>query len=229
MINVRKSNERGSANYGWLKAKYSFSFGHYFDPEHTGFRDLLVINQDTIEPGGGFDPHPHKDMEIVTYLIEGELEHKDSIGNSGIIKKGEIQRMSAGKGIRHSEYNPSKEKQTKLLQIWVQTSEKGIDADYENVAFDQIDGAKLLITPKGGEQIAKINQDFKLYGVRLKKEGQEEIRLDKNHHAWVQVISGEIEIADKKLYEGDGAAISEIEQLKFLAKEDSEFLVMDLK
>ncbi len=229
MIKIRKSNERGTANYGWLNAKYSFSFGNYFDPEHTGFRDLLVINQDVIEPDGGFAPHPHKDMEIVTYLIEGELEHKDSIGNSGIIKKGEIQRMSAGSGIRHSEYNPSKDKQTRLLQIWIQTKEKGIEADYENVAFDQVDGAKLLITPNGGEQMAKINQDFQLYGVRLKKESTDEIKLEKNRHAWVQMISGEVEVAGEVLKEGDGAAISEIENLSFLALKESEFLVMDLK
>lgn len=229
MIKVRRSEDRGKANFGWLNAKHSFSFGQYYDPENMGFRDLRVINQDIIEADSGFGTHPHKDMEIITYIIDGVIEHKDSIGNVGQIKKGQIQRMSAGSGIRHSEYNPSKSEQTHLLQIWIETEKKGIDPDYEDVDFGDHKGAKLLVSKEGGDSKAKINQDFKMYGVNLNAGTEEKIEIGKNRHAWVQIVHGEVEIGGETLKPGDGAAISELPTLAFKANKDSEFIVMDLK
>lgn len=229
MIKIRKSEERGKANYGWLNANYSFSFGNYFDPNHTGFRDLLVINQDLIEAGGGFSSHPHRNMEIITYIIEGGLEHKDSLGNIGVINKGEVQRISAGTGIYHSEYNPSKEHQTKLLQIWVQPETKNIPPSYQQIKFEKNDGVKLLVSKNVIENQISVNQDFNLYGVSMKPGQNEQIEIAKNRHIWIQMIKGEVDIDGVSLLEGDGAAISELTTLHFHSKTDSEFLVMDLK
>lgn len=229
MINIRKSEERGKANFGWLDANYSFSFSNYYDPDHTGFRDLLVLNQDTIEAGGGFNSHPHKDMEIITYIIDGEIEHIDSVGNKGIITKGEIQRMSAGSGIVHSEKNPSQENKTNLLQIWIKTKEAGVRPSYENKVFPLESGVKLLVSPNGEADSAEINQDFFLYGIRLEKEKPEIVHIQKGRHAWIQLIKGKLSVNGALLSEGDGAAISDIEELLLESSTDTELLLMNLK
>lgn len=229
MISVRRSEDRGHNNLGWLDAKHTFSFGAYQDPNFTGFRDLLVINQDTIEPLQGFGAHPHKDMEIITYVFEGGIEHQDSIGNRGVISTGEIQRMSAGSGIVHSEVNPLTDKKTQLLQIWIQTAQKGIDPDYENVKFEKKPGLNLLVSPEGGEHVAKINQDFKMYGGYLSEDKFAEHKLEKGRAAWIQLVKGELEVNGEKIKAGDGLAITEEESLRFTTASHAEFLLMDLR
>lgn len=229
MFTIRKSEERGKANFGWLDAKYSFSFSQYFDANHTGFSDLLVINQDIIEPSSGFGKHPHKDMEIITYIIRGAIEHEDSIGNKGIIQKGEIQRMSAGSGIIHSEYNPSNSEATELLQIWIQTAEKGIEADYENIRFDEHKGLKLLVTPNGENNTARIHQDFYLHSGNFSDNESVEVNLGKGRRAWIQVVDGMIDVNGTEIGKGDGLAISETEILKIKTIKNSEFLLMNLR
>ncbi|MCB9091461.1 MAG: pirin family protein [Halobacteriovoraceae bacterium] len=229
MIKIRKSEDRGRANFGWLNARYTFSFARYYDPAFTGFSDLLVMNEDRIEPDSGFSPHPHEDMEIITYIIEGQLEHGDSIGNKGIIQKGEIQRMSAGKGIVHSEVNPSKTDQTHLIQIWIQTANRGIDPDYESVIFEKKPGLKLLVSPDGEEGVAKINQDFYMHGLNLDNGELCEFRVNSGRKIWIQMIEGAIDLNGISLETGDGAAIDEVDLLKIKSHQKSEMIILDLR
>ncbi len=231
MIKVRRSNERGHADYGWLNTNYTFSFSNYYNPQFMGFRSLRVINEDFIAPNQGFPTHGHRDMEIITYVLRGELSHKDSMGNAATILPNEVQRMTAGTGITHSEYSsPSDE--THLLQIWILPDEKDLTPGYEQTFFapeDKKGKLKLVASRAGTDGSVTINQDVNLYSSILAKDEEVSHELAENRHAWVQVIKGEIFLKGEVLQQGDGAAISEETLLKIKSLADeSEFLLFDL-
>ena len=231
MIKIRRSNKRGSANYGWLDTHYTFSFSDYYDPQFMGFRDLRVINEDFIEPAQGFPKHGHRDMEIITYMIDGELSHRDSMGNGETIRPNEVQRMTAGTGILHSEYSSPSDR-THLLQIWILPEKNGLTPSYEQKLFPQEEkkGKLRLVASRGGDDgSVSINQDVKLFASILDNEEKVAHELATGRHAWVQLISGSIDINGQLLESGDGAAISEETKLTIRALEDkSEFLLFDL-
>ena len=231
MIKVRKANKRGSANYGWLDTHYTFSFSDYYDPQFMGFRDLRVINEDYIEPAQGFPKHGHRDMEIITYMIDGELSHKDSMGNGETVRPNEVQRMTAGTGVLHSEYSSPTDK-THLLQIWILPEKKGLTPGYEQKVFlpEEKQGNLRLIASRGGDDGSiHINQDVKLYASILKDEQKVKHELADGRHAWIQVISGSVDVNGEELKKGDGAAISEEKVVEIRSLDDnSEFLLFDL-
>ena len=232
MIQLRKSDARGHANHGWLDSYHSFSFASYFDPAHMNFRDLRVINEDRIAPSGGFPTHPHRDMEIVTYIVEGELEHRDSTGGGSILGAGEIQRMSAGRGIAHSEFNPSREKPVHLLQIWIDTEQAGIEPGYEQKSyrpFENPNGLTLIATRGGNGDAVHINQDVNIYSGQLTSGTTTELELAPGRHAWIQLVSGTLSVNGESMDAGDGAGISEVTQLILESDSDARFLVFDLK
>jgi len=232
MIKIRHCADRGQADLGWLKARYSFSFASYHDSEYMGFRDLRVINEDRIGPSGGFPMHSHNDMEIITYIIDGELQHKDNMGNGSIITRGDIQRMTAGSGITHSEFNPSSENTTHLLQIWIETEKPNLPPGYEdkNYAKAMRNNQLNLIVSKGGEErVAHINQEVKIYNAVLDADREIAYSLDQNRHAWIQMIKGQISVNNVYMLEGDGAAISEEKSLIISSVKDAEFLLFDLR
>jgi redox-sensitive bicupin YhaK (pirin superfamily) len=231
MISRRQSKQRGHANHGWLDSHHTFSFANYYDPEFTGFRDLLVINEDRVSAGAGFGKHSHRDMEIISYVLEGELEHKDSLGTGSVLKYGDVQRMSAGTGVTHSEFNHSKEKGLHFLQIWITPAKIGIPPSYEEKRVgteDKKNRLRLIVSPNGDEGSLHINQDAYLFASVLDTGKSLELSLKPGRHAWVQVIRGTLELNGVRLDEGDGAAISEERQLQLRASKDSEFLVFDL-
>src|SRR5712692_2467395 len=211
MITIRRSNERGGGDYGWLNTRHTFSFDTYYDQKFMRFRPLLVINEDWVQPGQGFPMHPHRDMEIITYLLDGALEHKDSMGNGSIIRPGDGQRMSAGSGVRHSEANPSKTDPAHLLQIWIMPDKPGHEPSYEQKTFPEKEKSgqlRLIASPDGKDGSVSIHQDARLY-VSLLEPGQEVThQLDKGRYAWLQVAKGAVELNGKSLNQGDGAAIS---------------------
>jgi redox-sensitive bicupin YhaK (pirin superfamily) len=231
MIHIRKSGERGGGDYGWLNTKHTFSFSDYWDPKWMGFRSLRVINEDRVAPKGGFPTHPHRDMEIITYVLEGKLEHKDSLGTGSVILPGDGQRMTAGRGIRHSEFNPSQTETVHLLQIWILPEKNGLEPTYEQKSFPESEkrGKLRLIAAKDGANGAvKINQDAKLY-VTLLKDGEEvEHELSDGRYGWLQVAKGAVELNGQKLNQGDGAAIGDEPKLKIKGTADSEVLLFDL-
>ena len=231
MINIRRSNERGHANHGWLDTHFSFSFADYYDPRFMGFRNLRVINEDRIEPGQGFPKHGHRDMEIVTYVISGELSHRDSMGNGETIRPSEVQRMTAGTGVLHSEYS-SPTDPTHLLQIWILPEAQNLQPGYEQKLFDRgsKQGKLKLVASRGGDDgSVHINQDVKLYASVLAKDDELAHELAPERHAWLQLISGSLEVNGEKLEPGDGAAVSDerVLDLKSLA-DNTEFLLFDL-
>ncbi len=231
MIKVRKSNERGHADYGWLDTHYTFSFNTYYDKNFMGFRSLRVINEDFIAPNQGFPTHGHRDMEILTYVIRGELSHKDSMGNGTTILPNEVQRMTAGTGVLHSEYS-SPTDETHLLQIWILPEEKDLTPGYEQTFFapeDKKGKLKLVASRAGTDGSVTINQDVNLYSSILAKDEEVSFELKENRHAWIQVVKGEIFLKGEILSQGDGAAISEETLLKIKSLADeSEFLLFDL-
>jgi redox-sensitive bicupin YhaK (pirin superfamily) len=231
MIKVRRSNERGKANYGWLDTSYTFSFSDYYDPKNMGFRDLRVINEDFIEPGQGFPKHGHRDMEIITYMIDGELSHRDSMGNGETVRKNEVQRMTAGTGVLHSEYSSPTDR-THLLQIWILPEANNLTPGYEQKYFSRGDkqGRLRLVASKGGDdESISINQDVSLYASVLARRETVQHELAPERHAWVQVISGGLEVNGERLEKGDGAAVSEERSLSIKATDDNtEFLLFDL-
>lgn len=232
MIKVRRSKERGHANYGWLDTRYSFSFSDYYDPRFMGFRDLRVINEDFIAADQGFPKHGHRDMEIVTYVINGEISHRDSMGNGETVKTNEVQRMTAGTGVLHSEYSSPTEK-THLLQIWILPEKERLTPSYEQKVFtrQEKEGKLRLIASRGGDDgSVHINQDVRLYASVLNEGETVEYDLDEKRHAWIQLISGSIYVNDTTLDAGDGAAISEESALKIRAMSNNvEFLLFDLR
>lgn len=229
MIHIRKSKDRGHFNFGWLDTYHSFSFGDYHDPAHMGFRTLRVINEDVIEPGQGFPLHGHRDMEIVTYILKGELEHRDSLGNIGKIKRGELQRMTAGTGIRHSEYNASATEPCHLLQIWILPEAKNLEPGYEQKVIPFTgDPLKLIAAPASVHAPLKINQDAKVFVGHLKSQQALSLHLEKDRHTWIQVASGKMLINDDKIEDGDGVAVSNEDHIHLNSISDCEFILFDL-
>lgn len=232
MITIRPANERGAANFGWLDTRHTFSFGNYYDPNHMGFASLRVINEDKISPSMGFGTHGHRDMEIVTYVLAGALKHQDSIGNGSMIRPGDVQRMSAGTGIRHSEFNASSTEPVHLLQIWLLPAQAGIEPSYEQIyiAPEEKQGQLRLIgSPDGREGSVTIHQDVNLYATRLANGNQVDHTLSPDRVAWVQVARGAVELNGHPLTAGDGAAVSDLEQLTLTgAAEEAEVLLFDM-
>lgn len=230
MINVRKSEDRGHADHGWLKTFHTFSFATYFDPQHTKFRALRVLNEDWVEGGQGFGTHPHENMEIITYIIEGELEHKDSMGNGSVIHAGELQRMTAGIGVTHSEFNPTTEP-THLLQIWLYPDTINLQPGYEQRDFSAKrvpDKLVLLASKSGRDGSLTVNQNVDLYGAQLTGGQQLEYVARTDRHLWIQLIKGRLNINGTLLQAGDGAALSDEKRVILRADETSEFLLFDL-
>jgi redox-sensitive bicupin YhaK (pirin superfamily) len=230
MLDLRLSRDRGHANHGWLDTHYTFSFSDYHDPAHMGFRALRVINEDTIAPDSGFGTHGHQDMEILSYVVNGQLGHKDSLGSGGVLQHGEVQFMSAGTGIRHSEANPSKEVATHLLQIWLLPNQAGLDPKYGQKIFpitEQPDQLHLIASHDGRDGSFLIHSDAEFYAGKLLV-GTEFRQTLSGRHGWVQVVSGEIAVDGRALHAGDGVAISEQDSIRIGAVSDSEILLFDL-
>jgi len=232
MIQIRPAKERGHANHGWLDTYHTFSFSDYFDPKNMGFRSLRVINEDRVSGGYGFPAHPHQDMEIITYVLDGSLEHKDSMGTGSTIRPGEVQKMSAGTGIRHSEFNPSKTEAVHLLQIWILPEKKGLKPMYEQKAIpaeEKKGKLRLVGSPEGGDGKVTIYQDAKLYATELTPGDSVQHELESGRYAWVQVARGKISLNGKTLQAGDGAAVTNEQKLELAGVGDkSEVLLFDL-
>jgi len=231
MINIRKSNERGHADHGWLNTRFSFSFADYYDPKHVEFRTLRVMNDDRVAGGGGFPTHPHRDMEIVTYVLEGALQHKDSMGNGSVIKPGDVQYMSAGTGVAHSEFNASETEPVHLYQIWMFPDKNGYKPAYDqkNFSDDEKRGKlRLLVSPDGRDGSVKIRQNNELYATVLGDGDRVQHELKPERHAYVQVAKGSVKLNGTTLETGDGAAISAEKTLELTGVKDAEVLVFDL-
>jgi hypothetical protein len=230
MMTLRKANERGHAEHGWLDSYHSFSFADYYDPKWMGYRSLRVINDDLVMPGMGFGTHPHQNMEIITYVLSGQLEHKDSMGNGRIIRPGEVQYMSAGSGVRHSEFNPSKTEASHFLQIWIMPDAQGVKPGYAEKSLREAPTGKFhLVTSKAGRDGSiAIHQDADLWLVRLDAGQQVTQSLAPNRHAWLQVAEGEVVLNGKTLAAGDAAAINREARLELTANQASQVLLFDL-
>jgi redox-sensitive bicupin YhaK (pirin superfamily) len=231
MFVIRDRNSRGRTQLGWLDSRHTFSFGDYRDPDHMGFRALRVINEDRVIEGAGFGEHGHRDMEIVSYVLSGALEHKDSLGNGSTIRPGDVQRMSAGTGIRHSEYNPSTSEATRFLQIWILPERQGLPPAYEQKAFapEEKRGRFRLVGDRhGSDGAVTIHQDVRMYVAELDPGAALDHALAPGRHAWVQVIRGIVAINGEELREGDGAAISDETGIKLAAAHGAEVMLFDL-
>ncbi|MHB1333892.1 MAG: pirin family protein [Sulfuriferula sp.] len=233
MIQIRKANTRGHAEHGgWLDSWHTFSFADYHDPAHMGFSVLRVINDDVIAPGAGFPMHAHQDMEIVTYVLEGALEHRDSLGNGDVIRPGDVQRMSAGTGIRHSEFNPSQTEPARLLQIWLLPQKTGVTPSYEQTRFDQaqLQGRfRIVASPDGRDGSVHINQDTLLYAAKLNQGETARLELASGRRAYLQVAQGKLELKGHSLQQGDGAEISAETEITVTGIQAAEVLVFDLQ
>lgn len=231
MIAIRKSADRGRFDFGWLDTRHTFSFGDYWDPEHTNFRALRVLNEDRVQPGAGFPTHPHRDMEILSYVVEGALEHKDSMGTGSVIRPGDVQRMSAGTGVTHSEYNPSRTQGAHFLQVWIMPERRGLAPGYEQKRFadDEKRGKlRLVASPDGQDGSITIHQDVKVYASLLPRGHEVQQALDPGRHGWLQVVRGKVALNGHELTAGDGAAASAEPSLTLAAHEDAEVLLFDL-
>jgi quercetin 2,3-dioxygenase len=231
LIRIRKAVERGHFDLGWLNTFHTFSFGEYRDARHTSFRSLRVMNEDWVQPGQGFGTHPHRDMEIVTYVLEGALEHKDSMGNGAVLRPGEFQRMSAGSGITHSEFNPSATQPVHLYQIWLSTLHNGIEPSYEQKAFDaqeRHNQLRLVASQHGRNDSLTIHQDADILLGTLDPNARLSYQLNDDRHAWVQVLRGSILLNGKPLAQGDGAAVSDQIRLDIKAVQPAEIMLFDL-
>lgn len=231
MLNVIQSESRGSADHGWLRAKHTFSFAEYQNPERVEFGKVRVINEDRIAPGKGFATHPHRDMEIVTYVIEGAIAHKDSMGNGTVITAGEIQRMTAGTGVQHSEFNHSQEEELHLLQIWIYPEKNGLEPGYEQTRFsreEKLNRLRLVGSRDGRDGSITIHQDVDLYSSVLEAGNELSLQLRPNRKVFVQVVEGDIEVNGQRLSAGDGAQMEDERELRVAAVGESEFLVFDM-
>ena len=231
MITIRHGEDRGRVVLDWLDSRHSFSFGHYYDPKHMGFRALRVINDDRVSPGGGFATHPHRDMEIITYVLDGTLEHADSLGNGSVIRAGEVQRMTAGTGVTHSEFNHSQVAPVHLLQIWILPAEKGLAPSYEQRAFtpeEKRGGLTLVAARDGRDGALTVHQDAEIYAALLDAGKSVSHRLAAGRHAWLHLAHGAVVLNGHALTEGDGAAVSDEEVLAISAETDAELLLFDL-
>jgi redox-sensitive bicupin YhaK (pirin superfamily) len=231
MIIVRPAEERGMANFGWLDSRHTFSFGHYYDPRHMGIGALRVINDDRVAPGGGFDTHSHQDMEIISYVLEGAMEHQDSIGTGSVIRPGDVQRMTAGTGIAHSEFNHSRTEPVHFLQIWIVPERKGLEPGYEQKTFpleERHGKARLVASRDGRDGSLTVHQDIDLYTSVLEAGDEVAIALRPERSAWVQVARGAVTVNGTGLKEGDGAAVFDTATLTLTSDTGSEVLVFDL-
>ena len=232
MITVRPAHARGKANFGWLDSKHTFSFGNYYDPNHMGFANLRVINEDKVQPSQGFGTHSHKDMEIISYVLEGELEHKDSIGNGSVIRPGDVQRMSAGTGIAHSEFNASATNPVHFLQIWIMPDQVGIQPSYEQKYFpveEKQGKLRLVASSDGRDNSVTIHQDASLYVATLNNGDRINHNTNRGRSLWIQVARGSVEINKQLLQTGDGAAITKETDIAIAATNDNtEILLFDL-
>lgn len=231
MITLRRSGDRGHFDHGWLKTWHTFSFADYRDPRHMHFRTLRVINEDIVQPGMGFGTHPHRDMEIITYVLEGELEHRDSMGNGSIIRPGEVQYMSAGSGVTHSEFNPSKTTPVHLMQIWIFPNGKGLPPRYEQRQFPPLSSTgrmTLLASGDGRDGSIEIRQDARLAAVALRAGGTARYDFEAGRGGWLQVLRGELALNGEMLSAGDGAAVEDVAAIELAAKRESQVLLFDL-
>lgn len=231
MIQIRKANERGHFNHDWLDTYHTFSFGSYRDPEHMGFRSLRAMNEDSVQPGQGFGTHPHHDMEIVTYVLKGALEHKDSMGNGSVLRPGEFQRMTAGTGITHSEFNPSDTEFVHLYQIWLLPERKGLEPSYEQRAFSEDERRnrfRVVASRDGRDDSLTVYQDAAIFlsSIDAGKQVTHELKTDR--HAWLQVLRGAVDLNGNPLVVGDGAAVSKEPELVVKSDSDSEVMLFDL-
>ena len=231
MISVRKAIDRGRTNIDWLKSRHTFSFGEYYDPKEQGFSDLRVINEDWVAPGAGFPTHSHRDMEIITYVVDGAVQHKDSMGNGSIIRPGDVQRMSAGTGVTHSEYNPSKAEQLHLLQIWILPDRRGHNPGYEQREIGDAEKRgrlRLIASPDGRDGSVSIHQDARLYAGIVESGKPIAVRLMPGRRGYLQVVRGAVNVNGVVLEAGDGARITEESALQIAGREESEVLLFDL-
>ncbi len=228
MIEIRRSEERGRNKLSWLDSRFTFSFDQYYDPEHVQFRSLRVINEDIVAPGGGFPTHPHRDMEILTWILAGALEHRDTTGGSGVIRPGELQHMTAGRGVMHSEFNPSSKDPAHLLQIWILPERKGLDPSYEQLAFSDADLRGKFNLVAGSQAPVTIHQDANLLIARLDTGAQARHTLGSGRHAWVHVARGRVQLNETALNAGDGASISDEAEIRVESTKPSEVLLFDL-
>jgi quercetin 2,3-dioxygenase len=231
MQNIRRSNERGYADHGWLKSFHTFSFADYYDPEHISFGPLRVINEDRVDPGMGFGTHGHRDMEIISYVLEGELAHKDSMGTGATIRPGDVQRMSAGRGVQHSEFNPSEEKPAHFLQIWIMPNERGVTPSYEQKHFaaDEKRGKlRLIASHDGADGSVRIHQDAKVYAGLFNGNEQADLAVDPKRQVYVHVARGSITANGNTLSAGDAIGLSDVGSLSLTKGQDAEVLVFDL-
>ena len=230
MITVRPKDERGVANFGWLDSRHTFSFGHYYDPRHMGFASLRVINEDKVIPAKGFGTHGHQDMEIISYVLSGELAHRDSMGNGSVIRPGDVQRMSAGTGVRHSEFNASDLNPVHFLQIWIMPEQKGLQPSYEEKHFDrESKGLTLIGSRDGRDNSVTIHQDVDLYLASLDKSDRLTYQIDDHRAVWLQVTKGEVKLNERLLQAGDGAAIIDEAEIAIAGNSsDSEILLFDM-
>jgi redox-sensitive bicupin YhaK (pirin superfamily) len=231
MITVRNASERGQSRYSWLESYHTFSFAGYHDPRHMGFRDLRVINEDRVQPGGGFGTHSHRDMEIVSWVLEGVLEHKDSLGNGSLIRPGDVQRMTAGSGVTHSEYNHSCDEVVRFLQIWILPEQGGLKPSYEQKNFakaDRLNTLRLIASRDGADGSVTVHQDASLYSSILETGRSISHEPEPGRHLWLQLTRGAVTILGESLARGDGAAISGEEIVEIRAAQQSELLLFDL-
>lgn len=231
MMTVRPAEKRGHADHGWLNSYHTFSFADYYDPAHMGFRSLRVINEDRVAPGTGFGTHPHRDMEIISYVLEGQLEHKDSMGTGSVIRPGDVQAMSAGTGITHSEFNGSKSDDVHFLQIWLLPARPGGSPRYDQKTFashEKLGRLRLVASEDGREGSVRINTDATVYAGVFDPNQSAELQLAPDRHAWVQVTRGRLSVNGQELRAGDGAALSSEPNVRVKSVEHSEILVFDL-
>lgn len=231
MMTIRHAAERGRAEHGWLHSRHTFSFADYYDPAHMGFRALRVINEDRVEPGRGFGAHGHRDMEIISYVVDGALEHRDSMGTGSVIRPDDVQRMSAGTGVRHSEYNASATEPVHFLQIWIVPNRKGIAPSYEQKRFSSAEKhgrLRVVASPDGRDESIRIHADATLHAGIFADGEHAELALPPGRHAWVQVVRGKVRVNGQALDAGDGASLSNEAMLRIDGIEDGEVLVFDL-
>ena len=231
MLAIRKADDRGQANHGWLNSYHTFSFGGYYDPQHMGVSNLRVINDDTVAPGGGFSTHGHNDMEIISYVLEGALEHKDSMGNGSVIRPGDVQRMSAGTGVTHSEYNHSASEPVHFLQIWLQPNEMGVEPGYDQRHFpigDRRGRWVLLVSPDGRDGSIATHQDALMFGSLLASGENLEYRFDADRQGYLHLARGRLRVGNITLNQGDGLTVQMQEMLELEGIEDAEVLLFDL-
>ena len=230
-MNVRRGKDRGHARHGWLDSHHTFSFASYYDPRHMGFRTLRVLNEDRVARGAGFPAHPHRDMEIISYVLDGALEHKDSMGNGSVIRPGDVQRMSAGTGVVHSEFNASRDDEVHFLQIWILPEERGLEPSYEQRRFETDDRRnvlRLVASRDGRDGSITVHQDMSLYTTLLEPGRSVTHALGADRHAWIHVAKGEVRTGDTTLAAGDSAAVSDASSVTLTGVSDAEVLLFDL-